>query len=89
MVMVDGPLERLIANVDISILGEEEVFKGRVVVTSVHVTGPELVVVADEPVHGVPDDQDKLGLVVGVPQPPRHSRSVEVPRSLLHTNLSG
>ena len=89
MVVVDRPLERLISNVDISVLSEEEVFQGWIVVTSVHVPGPELVVVADEPVHGVPDDQDQLGPVVGVPEPAGHCWGVEVSRSFLHADLSG
>ena len=87
MIMIDAALERFVSNVDIIILCEEEFLKWRILFSTIQVSRSELVVVADHPVHGVPEYDHQLGLVVRLPHPLRHAWSVEVSRSLLHPNL--
>ena len=88
MIMIDAALKRFVTDVDIIIVCEEEFLEWRILFTTIQVTRPELVVVADHPIHGVPEYDHQLGLVVRLPHPPRHAWSVEVSRSLLETNLS-
>ena len=88
MIMIYTALERFVSDVDIIIVCEEEFLKRRILFSTIQVSRSELVVVADHPVHRVPEYDHQLGLVVGLPHPLRHAWSVEVSRSLLETNLS-
>ena len=87
MVVVDRSLERQIADVDVAVLSEEEVFDGRVVIAAVQVASSELVVVTDQSAHRVPHYQHQPRHVVGLPQLLRHPGCVEISRRFLHTNL--
>ena len=73
MIMIDAALKRFVTDVDIIIVCEEEFLKWRILFSTIQVTRPELVVVADHPVHGVPEYDHQLGLVVGLPHSLRHT----------------
>ena len=89
MVVVDRSLEREVADVDVAVLSEEEVFQWGVVLAAVQVAGPELVVVTHQPGHRVPHDQHQQSTIVGQPELLSHAGSVEIARSLLHRDLPG
>ena len=87
MVVVDRSLEREVADVDVAVLSEEEVFQWGIVLAAVQVAGPELVVVTDQTVHRVPHDQHQPSPVVRQPEPLSHPGSVEIAGSFLHRDL--
>ena len=87
MVVVDRSLEREVADVDVAVLSEEEVFQWGIVLAAVKVAGPELVVVTHQAVHRVPQDQDQPSPVVGQPELLSHPGSVEIAGSFLHRDL--